>query len=237
MKIYEVGGAVRDELMGHQTASADVDFAVEIPTFKELETALKDMGFTLLRVKPEFLTIRAMAPKGSRLGAKNRIADFVMCRKEGSYSDGRHPDEVEPGTIYDDLRRRDFTINAMARDLETGDIIDPHNGKKDLKDRILRFVGDPMMRITEDGLRVLRALRFWVTKELVMEARTQAAIQSPQAAAMIHLVSTDRVREELHKMFSYNTLLALQALNSQPLNIRAAIFRDGLWLEPTTKQP
>lgn len=234
MKIYEVGGAVRDELMNRE--SRDIDYAVEIGSFDELQMALKDMGFTFYMVKPEFFTIRAMAPIGSKFCSKYSIVDFVMCRKDGPSTDGRRPDFVEPGTILDDLARRDFTINAIARDTDTNELIDPHNGKADLAARILRFVGDPMKRISEDGLRVLRALRFLVTLELSAHPDTLSAITSQLAVSMLASVSVERIREELEKMFYYSTFASIYALSNMPAALREAIFRDGLRLFPTLKR-
>ena len=116
---------------------------------------------------PEFLTIRAQVPASeAKLLARTKVADFVLCRKDSASGDGRRPDSVEPGTVLDDLARRDFTMNAIARDVQTGEVLDPHGGREDIKWKTLRFVGDPMTRIREDGLRVLRGLRFMITKGL-----------------------------------------------------------------------
>src|SRR5688572_2507881 len=116
VKVFEVGGAVRDKLLGLRPK--DIDFAVEAPSFKAMHEFVSSTCSTIFLIKPEFLTIRA---HHATMGA----VDFVLCRKDGAYSDGRRPDTVEPGTIFDDLARRDFTINAMAFD-EEGNLIDPH---------------------------------------------------------------------------------------------------------------
>lgn len=234
MKLYEVGGAVRDELMDLE--SKDVDYAVEIGSFDEMTMALTDMGFTLYQVKPEFLTVRAVAPHGSKLGRKNKGVDFVMCRKDGPSKDGRRPNYVEPGTILDDLARRDFTMNAIARSVETGELIDPHGGRSDIDRGILRFVGDPMTRIEEDGLRVLRALRFLVTLGFTADINTQAAIRGELAVRMMASVSVDRIREELEKMFDGGTVASIRVLGSLPAELQIAIFREGLRLTPTLKK-
>lgn len=235
MKIYEVGGAVRDELMGLK--SKDVDYAVETGSFDEMRMALGDMGFTFYQVKPEFFTIRALAPKGSKLGKKSSAVDFVLCRKDGPSEDGRRPQYVEPGTICDDLARRDFTMNALARDMDTGEIIDPHGGRADIEKGILRFVGDPMARIEEDGLRVLRAIRFLATLGLAADYYTQTAIRSELAIRMMYSVSINRVREELEKMFDSATVTSLRILGTLSAELHLAIFREGLRLTPTLKKP
>lgn len=233
MKIYEVGGAIRDELMG--IATKDVDYAVETGSFDEMLEALRDMGFIFYQVKPEFLTVRALAPKGSKLGTKSRAVDFVFCRKDGPTEDGRRPQYVERGTILEDLARRDFTMNALARDMDTGEILDPHDGARDIENRILRFVGDPITRVTEDGLRVVRALRFIITKRVTPTTDVMKALHRPEAVEMVLKVSIERIREELHKMFEFDTLTSIPLLTIIPKTLTAAILRDGLWLEPTLK--
>ena len=111
MHIYQVGGSLRDECLGRPCK--DFDFSVEAPSYEAMREHLVQDGYTIFLEKPEYLTIRARFPKGH---PQERVcADFVLCRKDGFYSDGRRPDTVEPGTIYDDLARRDFTMNAMAR--------------------------------------------------------------------------------------------------------------------------
>lgn len=234
MRFFEVGGCVRDQLLGLN--SKDVDFAVEAPSFDAMEAELRTRGFKIFLSTPEFLTIRAQVPAHEeKLRARSKDADFVLCRKDSPGSDGRRPDFVEPGTILDDLARRDFTMNAIAIDVETGEMLDPHNGRHDLKANLLRFVGDPFKRINEDGLRVLRGLRFLITKGLQAEAETQDALYSFDAHKMLMKVSVERVREELERMFAYDTIASMELLHGYP-NLLPAIFRDGLRLMPTLKE-
>lgn len=234
MKFYEVGGCVRDQYMG--TTSKDVDFAVEASSFEEMERQLKADGFKIFLSTPEFLTIRAQVPSSApALLARTKVADFVLCRKDSTGSDGRRPDYVEPGTIYDDLARRDFTMNAIAKDIATGEVLDPHGGRQDIERKWLRFVGDPMRRIQEDGLRVLRGLRFLITKNLEAEMETHDALASSTASLMLKKVSIERVREELEKMFSVDTVRSMELLHAFP-NVLHSIFRNGLRLAPTLKE-
>lgn len=101
--------------------------------------------------------------------------------------------------------------------------------------RTLRFVGDPVQRITEDGLRVLRGFRFMVTKGLTPEASTMAAMVSPLAVEMLGAVSTERVRDEVERMFAFDTLAALAVVESMPAEMRAVMFGGGLRLAATMK--
>lgn len=161
--------------------------------------------------------------------------DFVWARKEGPYSDGRHPDFVEPGSLYDDLARRDFTVNAIAMDSK-GVYIDPFGGQADIASRCIRAVGDPKKRFFEDALRVVRALRFAVTKDFGIEYDTSAAMKNVAVLdALRDNIATDRIRMELHQMFSHNTIAALNVLhNCWPVS--NVIFKDhDIWLKPTVE--
>ena len=232
LTFFEVGGCVRDELLGLRVE--DVDFSVEAESFEAMVSGLKAQGFKVWQEKPEFLTVRAGVPKGHALAARTKDADFVMCRADGPSSDGRRPDFVTPGTVFDDLARRDFTVNAMARAVD-GTLVDPFDGQADLASMTLRFVGDPMARVQEDGLRVLRGFRFMVTKGFAAEAETWRVLVSPEAADMLRCVSVERVRDELTKTFKADTLEAMGLLTSLPEATTDAIFRDGLRLAPTLK--
>ena len=236
----EVGGAVRDKFLGID--SKDVDF-VAVPTqqfdtaddaFDALVEHLKEQGFKIFLETPQFFTVRAQVPDGHVLKERTNVADFVLARKDGPSSDGRRPDFVLPGTLMDDLERRDFTVNAMA--ILDGELIDPFGGRDDLKNNLLKFVGNPRDRIVEDGLRVMRALRFHVTKGFDIDADTWDAVNSDFAAEMLLKVSVERIREELEKMFFADTLWSLDVLTSVRSSVQKAIFRDGLRLMPTLRQ-
>jgi tRNA nucleotidyltransferase/poly(A) polymerase len=227
IRIFQVGGAVRDNLLG--LPSKDIDFAVEAPSFEAMHKHVEATCKQIFLIKPEFLTIRALHPK---LGA----VDFVMCRKDGIYSDGRRPDTVEPGTILDDLARRDFTVNAMAIS-ETGDLIDPHGGQRDLEDRLLRCVGLASERFNEDALRILRAMRFSITKDLELSFGIQATFREPSLwIPKLAAVSTERKREELYKCFAHNTAKTLMFFKSIDNAWADCLFED-LWLKPTSEKP
>lgn len=232
LNFFEVGGCVRDEMLGLPVK--DVDFSVEAPSFAVMVAELEAAGFRIFQTREEFLTVRAGVPQGSPLRERTRDADFVMCRADGPSSDGRRPDFVTPGTVLDDLARRDFTVNAMAR-TEAGELVDPFQGEQDLRDGVLRFVGDAMQRVTEDGLRVLRGFRFMVSKGLTPEAETASVLRSPEAAEMLASVSVERVRDEVDRMFRADNLTAMGLLASLPPATQAAVFREGLRLTPTLR--
>lgn len=240
MKLYEVGGCVRDRLLGVQTK--DIDFSVELDDdslsvdegFDVMRTHLEEEGFNIFVESPEFVTIRAKFPKHSPEAGTD--ADFVLCRKEGPYSDGRRPDWVSLGTLEDDLRRRDFTINAMARPLGSEEIIDLFDGQKDLEARLIRFVGDPRQRITEDALRVMRALRFCITKGFRLESETKSAIRSVASANLLREISEERRAGELDRMFKHDTVGTLDLIATLPRPLVEAMFAGRVRLTSTLKK-
>ena len=230
---YEVGGAVRDDVMGIPTD--DVDFAVTAPSYEAMKAHLEGQGFRIFQEREEFATIKAKVPDGHPLQKRTLVADFVLARRDGPSSDGRRPDYTEPGSLEDDLARRDFTVNAIAKDID-GNIIDPHNGLADIESRTLRFVGDPMARVNEDGLRVLRGFRFMVTKQLTPDPETWRALTSDVAVERLAGVSDNRVAKELDKMLAYDTPGAVHLLGQLPPKMLDAIFRDGMRLTSNQKK-
>lgn len=180
---YLVGGAVRDLMTGR----GHTDFDVATDALPERVTAL----------------FRRVIPTGIKHGTvtvlfKGTTFEVTTFRTEGGYSDGRRPDTVAfAPTILDDLSRRDFTINAMALDLASSTLIDPHGGRKDLAAGIIRAIGTASERFREDGLRPLRACRIAAQLSFSIEEQTRAAI--PGALEVLSRVSAERVRDELMK--------------------------------------
>lgn len=222
---YLVGGAVRDKFLDKK--SKDMDYAVEADSYAAMRQAILDRGGEIFLEQEQFLTIRAKVPN---LGA----ADFVLCRKESHYTDGRHPEKVSIGTIQDDLARRDFTMNAIALS-EEGAIIDPFGGINDIKNGVINTVGKPQERFDEDRLRILRALRFAVTLKFRIHLSLHRAIE--------HIilngdpfkgVSQERIREELYKMFRADTVQAINYI--EVFHLKTILFKDSLWLKPTFEE-
>ena len=222
VKIYQVGGCVRDKFLNLKPK--DIDYAVEASSYEEMKEHINKFGNIYVET-PKYFTLR---------GKLNGIdADFTLCRKERGYSDNRRPDEVEVGTLYEDISRRDFTCNAIAID-EDDNVIDYFDGRKDIENGILRCVRDTKERLSEDGLRAFRALRFNVTKGLQFTPELDKALKSDWILPIIDTVSTERVRQEMSKCFEFSTLNTILLLEKYP-KIREHLF-SMIWLTPTVKK-
>lgn len=179
-RVYIVGGAVRDILLGNE------------PVDWDLGTSLEP-----LRV----LSVFPFAETDGICFGRVRVSgvDIVSLRAEGDYVDRRHPSCVELGVgIEADLARRDFTINAMALDLDKEEIVDPFEGRKDLRRRLIRTVGDAKQRFSEDPLRILRAFR--LKAELGFNIVPEATEEARRLAPVISSVSGQRCFGELKRV-------------------------------------
>lgn len=183
---FLVGGCVRDRLLGRPVH--DRDLATDA-TPRELR-----------RLFPEALEVGAHfgVVLVRRNGEEVQVATY---RSESSYRDGRHPDAVRfEKDVRADLRRRDFTINALLEDPFTGEVIDHVGGREDLQARLIRAIGEPRERFAEDHLRMLRAVRFAAELGFEIEARTMSAILD--LAPMIQRISAERIRDELARILT-----------------------------------
>lgn len=234
--LYQVGGSVRDELLGLK--SKDIDFAVETGSFAELRDWLVRNEFDVFLEQEEYLTIRARFPReGFSFAGQNMggvTADFVVCRTEAHYSDQRRPDSVDIGTIRDDLARRDFTMNAIAKRAD-GTLLDPYFGQDDLDAGVIRAVGRAQDRFEEDPLRMLRAVRFMITKGFEVSLEIWDLLYDEALlSALKKSVSVERIREELHKMLKHNTHLTMQFLFTEQQQLARVLFNEtNIWLKPT----
>jgi poly(A) polymerase/tRNA nucleotidyltransferase (CCA-adding enzyme) len=182
--VYLVGGALRDQLLGKK--NSDFDFTTDAHP----EEVMKIFSNTV-PVGIEHGTVLVLF-KGSQY-------EVTTFRTEGTYSDSRHPDRVEfVRTIDEDLKRRDFTINAFAWNIEENQLIDQFSGQEDLKHRLIKAIGNPDERFTEDPLRMLRACRFAARLEFSIEEKTLESIT--RLSENIRKISAERVRDELIKM-------------------------------------
>lgn len=184
---YVVGGCVRDSILDREPH--DWDICTPALTI-ELLAKFKEKGYRVIPTGLQHGTITVY------LNGKNY--EITTFRRDGKYSDGRHPDSVEfTSDLVFDLERRDFTINAMAYNLEEG-LIDPYCGYEDIYDRKIRCVGNPDDRFREDGLRILRALRFSCQLDFTIEEETKKSML--KNSSLIKHISMERINSEFVKM-------------------------------------
>lgn len=193
---YLVGGSVRDEILGR--ASHDIDCATDALPDVIKAIAAQTSPSSIVPIGEKFGTIQIHYTDG----AEPVIVEITAYRSECYHPGSRHP-EVRFGTsIHEDLRRRDFTINAIAKNPLTGHYVDPWYGRKDLNFGIIRAVDDPAQRFEDDPLRLLRAVRFAAQFEFTIAVSTDMAIT--QHAQRIHSISHERIRDELGKILLAN---------------------------------
>ena len=198
-KLYIVGGFVRNELLGEDPKDIDVvveggpDAGMDAATFiaKKLEVYKPESNPVLF---PTYGTAKLSIP----VEGKSFDVEFVAPRKE-RYEPGSRKPSVSPGTLRDDALRRDFTINALFKNLMTGEILDlSGRGLKDLKDRVLNTTGDADWIFSEDPLRILRAVRFTLKYNLRLPLTVIRAIK--KAAPSLANISAERIQDELKKI-------------------------------------
>ena len=182
---YVVGGCVRDSLRG--ITPHDWDLTTSAPP-EEIERIFAD--YQTVSVGKKYGTVAVIV--------EGELYEITTYRIDGEYSDSRHPDEVRfSDRLSDDLARRDFTVNAMAYNDEDG-LVDLYGGQQDLSNGVIRCVGDPTQRFSEDALRILRALRFAATLGFTIEPDTSDAILRQRK--LLSDIAGERIREELLKL-------------------------------------
>lgn len=230
VETYLIGGFVRDKILGRETSDADIVCAGDgIELAKEVAKKFnpvpqvdyfKNFGTAHIRISDDF------------------DIEFVGARKESYQFDSRKP-EVEPGTIADDQNRRDFTINALAVSLNKNDfgkLIDPFDGLKDLRNKLIKTPLEPSQTFSDDPLRMMRAIRFATQLDFVIDETTwQGIIDS---AARIKIISQERITDELNKIIAapkpsigFDLLYKcglLQIIFPQMVDLVGAEYKDGL---------
>ena len=184
---YAVGGAVRDMVLGREP--------------KDWDVATSAKPEEIVKIFPDSVYENSFGTVGVKTRSDDKsvaVIEVTTFRKEGSYSDFRHPDEVEfSGDLNDDLARRDFTVNAMAASVG-GEITDPFGGREDIKKKIIKAVGDPNERFREDALRLMRAVRFAAELGFNIDTDTFSAIADN--ADLMAQIAEERIRDEFVKM-------------------------------------
>ena len=192
---YLAGGCVRDFVLGREPADYDV------ATSAHPEEVMRIFPQTYA-VGAQFGVVLVPVRRDGTDGARDNYAiEVATFRSDGRYTDGRHPDQVQfSSDARTDVQRRDFTINGLLLDPMAEEVLDYVGGQEDLKNRIIRTIGNPRERFAEDKLRVLRAVRFAARFGYSIEPATFHAIR--EMASQIHQVSRERIRDEILKMLT-----------------------------------
>lgn len=237
-KEYIVGGSVRDELLGVKSKDIDYTFVFDnVDEFNSVQDAFEEMYKIISQKGKIFLSTPSCFTIRYKDNISNEIKDVVLARKELGYIKGTRQPKVVLGTLRDDLLRRDFTVNALAKDMD-GNIVDLFGGQQDLQNKILRTPTDTAVSFNDDPLRILRGIRFGITKDLEFSDEIWRCIDAFDAKKM-SVVSTERIREELLKCFKHDTLKTFEYLRIICLSnysLYQELFKGGLWLKPTTEK-
>lgn len=205
-RLYLVGGAIRDELLEKPIKEWDCTTDAKPP---EIEKLLRQFGCTNISlIGKRFGTI-----SGS---FHNEPIEITTFRSESYTDDSRKPTVEFGSTIEEDLSRRDFTINALALEISTGRLLDPYDGQSDLKNKVIKAVGNPRERFAEDPLRMLRAIRFMTGIDFIIEFTTLQAIGLEKERFAI--LSGERISQELNKIL----------LSQEPSRAIRAFVETGL---------
>ncbi|MGK2862979.1 MAG: CCA tRNA nucleotidyltransferase [Chitinophagaceae bacterium] len=215
VETYLIGGFVRDKILGRPTKDADIvctGDGIKLATavagyFKPAPQVnyFKNFGTAHIKIREEGINgISQEGPAGHGDDDEQTFFDieFVGARKESYQFDSRKP-EVEPGTVEDDQRRRDFTMNALAISLNKNDfgkLIDPFDGIKDINDKIIKTPLAPAQTFSDDPLRMMRAIRFATQLQFEIEEKTFQAIK--ENAGRIKIISQERITNELNKIIA-----------------------------------
>lgn len=205
-KAYLVGGSVRDILLARQNSS-EKNLDGRDPEPKDWDVSTDAKPEEIQKIFPESVYENQFGTVGVKVDSddkKLKIVEITTFRLEGKYTDKRHPDEIRfAKTIEEDLSRRDFTINSIALELPITNyqllkVIDPFGGREDLKNKIIRTVGNPRERFNEDALRLMRAVRFAVELDFEIEKETHEAVK--KEAGLLEMIGKERVRDEFEKI-------------------------------------
>lgn len=216
-KAYIVGGSIRDLIIGKKIYDWDISTDASPAQVKSIFEKVIPTGI-------DFGTVTVIH--------NNENFEITTFRCEERYTDGRHPDKISfAKNIKEDLSRRDFTVNAIAYDPITNELVDPFCGQDDLKAKLIRSVGDPIARFSEDGLRPLRACRFAASLNFKIEKNTLDAIK--KTLDIFKKVSPERIHDEIIKMMaSDKPSIGIEYLReSGLLNIIMPELEEGIGVE------
>lgn len=203
MRVFEVGGHIRDELLG--LPSSDVDLIAIASSFDELKNYVSKNSQKIFLEKPEFNLIRYLALDGSP-------QDITFCH-----------------SLEGDLKRRDFTINAFAREVGSSEVIDVENGLKDLKEGIIRCIVSPKETFQEDPARIIRAIRLKIKLKFDYDRELSYYMYGDHDFSELKNIDRERLRQELDKCFKTSSEKTIGEISRMNLAFSKIIF-DQYWL-------
>lgn len=240
-ELFLVGGGVRDKIMGIQPKDMDYVFVLDDEQRAKCNTSqegygimkkyLIDNGYDIFIEHPDYYTLKARFPKSHK--EADLTADFVLARKEIGYTPGTRSPILVLGSLRDDLIRRDFTINSLAED-EDGNVIDLFRGIQHINDKVLKTPISVDKSFSDDPLRILRAIRFSITKGMSISNEMIYTINGFDYGKM-KVVSVERIQAELLKCFKHSTDKTLTMLYQYPTLCGYVFGETSLWLMPTLK--
>tara|TARA_B100001109_G_C18702784_1_gene398751 strand:+ start:114 stop:779 length:666 start_codon:yes stop_codon:yes gene_type:complete len=216
IQVFEVGGSVRDSLLG--TPTKDRDFCAVCPSFESLKQWAQINMNKVFLIKEEFKTIRGIIGKDP--------IDIVMCDT----------------SLENDLARRDFTMNALAYRVDqnlsrTGSIIDNHNGVRDIWRNDIRCIGEGLDSIEADRLRLLRAIRFKLTKDMRLSETLHLAMWDEGSwEKLMEEIAIERIMEELKAMLKFSTSETIKFFTTKCHPAATELLFSELWLRPTLQK-
>jgi len=221
--LYLVGGCIRDQILYKNCH--DYDIIVKTDSYDEMINYIKNEGGQIIYENKKYFTIKAKF--------NNQLIDFVLCRKDGLYKNCRAPEIVYPGTLYDDLSRRDFTMNALAKECQIinhkliikNDIIDYFGGIEDINNKIIKCVGNTIDRFKEDCLRLVRAFRFSIILNFQLSKDIIECLNNITIINLLSNISKERIQNELNQCFNYDTYKTILSLSYFPL-FQKFLFND-----------
>lgn len=207
---YFVGGSVRDALINRPIGDIDITTSAPPKVVMDLFDKVIPIGIAHGTVIVRW---------------QEKSFEVTTFRTEEGYTDFRHPDEVVfVSDIKEDLKRRDFTINAIAMD-KYGNITDPFGGKRDIEERLIKAVGNPVERFREDPLRMMRAVRFVSQLNFQLDSATEKAIQ--RTSSLMEKIAVERIAVEIEKMFSGSGLdKAIEHIEYTGLHYAIPIWKE-----------
>ena len=211
MKVYEVGGCVRDSLLN--IPSNDIDYVIEASSYEQMKDYVLQNSRNIFLEKPEFGTIRYMSLNGTP-------EDISLCIKSRASDNS----SFEIGTLLEDLNNRDFTINSIARMKNTEELFDPTSGIDDLSKKLIKCVADPEVVFNNDPARIIRAIRFKIQFGFELDIEIKNFLFEKKDFSPLLNINRERLRQEIEKCLKVSSKETIVEFNALGPAFLAIIF-------------